>query len=49
MRLDAGLSKGHLIDAAMNSYQSAKDKGSTTGMLKAIDLMVRLSGLYSKN
>ena len=48
MRLDAGLSKGHLIDAAMDSFQSAKDKRSVTGMLKAVDMMAKLSGLYPK-
>ena len=48
MRLDAGLSKGHLIRAANESFQNAKNKRSVTGMLKAVDLMAKLGGLYPR-
>ena len=48
IRLESGLGKGHLIDATIDSYLNAKNKRSTTGMLKAVDLMAKLSGLYPK-
>jgi phage terminase small subunit len=48
MRIRAGLEMGHLIEAGMDSFLNAKAKGSTMGMLKSIDLIAKLSGLYPK-
>jgi hypothetical protein len=48
MRIQAGLEKGHLIQAGMDSFRIARDKRNVIGMLKAIDLLAKLSGLYPK-
>ena len=48
IRFKSGLGKGFLIDAAMDSYNKALNKRNVNGMLKAIDLMARLAGVYPK-
>ena len=46
IRFESGLGKGYLNDALMDTYYKALDKRNVNGMLKAVDLMAKLNGLY---
>ena len=45
MRFEAGLSKGDLILAALDAHNQAE---AVTERLKAINLMAKLAGFYTK-
>ncbi|TDJ32301.1 MAG: hypothetical protein E2O56_05465, partial [Gammaproteobacteria bacterium] len=46
MRIEAGVSKADLAQAAMDAHDQAR---TVTQKLQAIDLMAKLYGLYPKN